>query len=182
MIRALIRLGVLGALAVPAAFIADHLLARRRGGREPQPLRMMVVVDAPIEAAWAVVADIPLQPAWMHEMKQVTMATPGPAKPGSRGEATVRIFGISVTDPVEVTEVEAPRRFAIRHEGLFTGGGVITLESGADGTTTIVRWAETLVPPVLPELAAVALAPVLRAIFQADLRRLARLVESGSTD
>jgi len=181
-IRILLRLGALGALAVPAAFIADRLLARRRGDRAPEPLRMMVVVDAPIEATWAVVADIPLQPAWMHEMKQVTMATPGPARPGSRGEATVRIFGISVTDPVEVTEVEAPRRFAIRHEGLFSGGGLITLEPGADGTTTIVRWAETLVPPVLPDLGGLAQAPVLRTIFQADLHRLARLVESGSTD
>ena len=182
MIRALVRLGALGALAVPTALVADRLLAHRRGDRAPEPLRMMVVVDAPIEATWAVVADIPLQPAWMHEMKQVTMTTPGPARPGSRGEATVRIFGISVTDPVEVTEVEAPRRFAIRHEGLFTGGGVITLEPGADGTTTIVRWAETLIPPVLPELGALVQAPVLRSIFQADLHRLARLVESGSTD
>ncbi len=143
---------------------------------------MLVVVDAPIEQAWRVLADIPLQPAWMHEMKEVRITTSGPTGVGTRGEATVRIFGISVTDPVEVTSFDAPTRFAIRHEGLFTGGGVITLEPGADGTTTIVRWAETLVPPLLPELGAILQAPVLREIFQADLQRFARLAESGSLD
>jgi hypothetical protein len=108
--------------------------------------------------------------------------TPGPVGVGTKGEATVRIAGIAVTDPVEVMAFEPPNRFAIRHEGLFTGGGVITLEPGADGTTTIVRWEETLIPPLLPVLGALALAPVLRSIFQADLHRLKRLVETGSAD
>ena len=81
-----------------------------------------------------------------------------------------------------MTAFEPPTRFAIRHEGLFTGGGLITLEPGADGTTTIVRWDETLVPPLLPELGALLQAPVLRPIFQADLHRLKRLVETGSAD
>jgi uncharacterized membrane protein len=137
-------------------------------------------VDAPIEEAWAVVADIPLQPEWMHEMKRVELLTPGPVGVGTRGSATVRIFGIGVTDPVEVVEFEPPTRFAIRHEGRFSGGGLITLEAGADGTTTIVRWEETLVAPVLPELGAIVQAPILQSIFQADLHRLKRLVETGS--
>ena len=160
----------------------DRILARRRGSRPPEPLRMMVVVDAPIEETWRVLADIGLQPAWMHEMKSVVVTTPGPTRVGTRGEATVRIFGISVTDPVEVVAFDPPTRFEIRHEGLFTGGGVITLEPGSDGTTTIVRWAETLVPPLLPELGALFGAPVLREIFQADLHRFRALVESGSLD
>ena len=143
---------------------------------------MLVVVDAPPDETWAVVADIPLQPEWMHEMKEVRLTTTGPVGVGTRGEATVRIAGISVTDPVEVTAFEPPTRFAIRHEGLFTGGGLITLEPGAGGATTIVRWDETLVPPLLPELGALAQAPVLRSIFQADLHRLKRLVETGSAD
>jgi len=172
----------LAAAALGAAVTADRVLAHRRGSQPREPLRMLVVVDAPIEATWRVLADIGLQPAWMHEMKEVRVTTPGPTRVGTRGEASVRIFGIAVTDPVEVTEFAAPTRFAIRHEGLFTGGGVITLEAGADGTTTIVRWAETLVPPFLPEAGALVQAPVLRAIFQADLHRFARLVESGAVE
>lgn len=174
-------LAVGGALA-GASWTLDRLLARRRGSRPPQSLRMLVVVEAPIDETWRVLADIELQPAWMHEMKEVRLLTPGPTRVGTRGEATVRIFGISVTDPVEVTAFDRPTRFAIRHEGVFTGGGVITLEPGADGSTTIVRWEETLVPPLLPELGALAQAPVLRGIFQADLHRFARLVELGGVD
>ena len=51
-----------------------------------------------------------------------------------------------------------------------------------DGTTTIVRWEETLVPPLLPDLGALLQAPVLRAIFQADLHHLKALVEHGAID
>ncbi len=114
----------------------------------------------------------------MHDLKSVRMETPPPHGVGARGVGTVRILGISVSDPVEVTELDPPRRFAIRHEGLFTGGGVITLEPGADGSTTIVRWDERLVAPVLPHLAALLQSPVFEQVFQADLHRLARLVES----
>jgi uncharacterized membrane protein len=167
-------------LGLQAAVTLDRWLASRRGTDPPLALDMLEVVDAPIDATWAVVADIPRQPEWMHEMKRVALTTPGAVGVGTRGEATVRIFGIGVTDPVEITELDPPTRFAIRHEGLFSGSGVITLEAGADGTTTIVRWRETLVPPLLPELGARVQAPVLRAIFQADLHRLKGLVENGA--
>lgn len=176
------RLAVLGLLGVPAAFVADRLIARARSEREPEPLRMLVVVDAPIDAVWAAVADVPFQAEWMAEMKELVLDPPGRAHAGQRGTATVRIFGIPVTDPVEVVEVEPPTRYAIRHLGLFEGGGVITLEPGADGTTTILRWEERLVPPLLPQLGALVQAPILRSIFQADLERLKQLVETGAVD
>jgi uncharacterized protein YndB with AHSA1/START domain len=134
------RLLLLAAVITLKARLLDRWLAARRGTRPPEPLRMLVVVDAPPEETWAVVSDIPLQPEWMHEMKEVRLTTPGPAHAGTRGHATVRIAGISVTDPVEVTAFEPPTRFAIRHEGMFSGDGLITLEPGADGSTTIVRW------------------------------------------
>jgi uncharacterized membrane protein len=170
-------------LVVPAAALAlDRLLAARRGPNPPLAMDMLAVVDAPIEDTWAVVADIPRQPEWMHDMKRVTIQTPGPIRPGTRAEATVRILGISVSDPVEITELDRPGRFGIRHEGLFTGDGVITLEEGADGTTTIVRWRETLVPSILPELGARVQAPILTRVFQDDLHRLKRLVETGAAD
>jgi uncharacterized protein YndB with AHSA1/START domain len=176
--RRLLRLAVVGGLA---AVLVDRWLAARRGAAGPDPLRMLAVVEAPVERTWALVSDVPRQPEWMHEMKAVRMDDTGPPRPGSRGEATVRVFGISVTDPVTITEVEPPRRFAIRHEGLFAGGGLITLRPGADGTTTIVDWEETLVPPLLPELGALVQTPILRRIFQDDLLRLKRLVEGDGS-
>ncbi len=179
MMRRLIGLGMLAAFV---AFVIDRLLARRTGPSREPVLRMLTVVDAPIEETWAVLADVPLQVEWMREMKRISITTPGPVGVGTRGTAIVRIFGIPASDPVEIIEFTPPTRYAIRHHGLFTGSGLITLEPGADGTTTIVRWEEILRPPVLPDLGARMAAPVLRPIFQDDLNRFARLVETGSAD
>jgi hypothetical protein len=117
----------------------------------------------------------------MHDMKSVRVLTPGWVSVGTEAVAEVRIFGITVNDPVRITEFEPPHRFAISHEGTFKGSGLITLESGADGTTTIVRWEERLIPPLLPHLGALVMSPTLGSIFQADLVRLKELVETGST-
>lgn len=172
--RVLVRLGVLGLVV---GWALDRWL-RTNDGDEVPAIESMVVIDAPIEHVWAELADIEGQPRWMHEMKSVRLLTPPPVGVGTRGEATVRIFGISVTDPVEVTEFAPPHRFAIRHEGAFSGHGLITLERGADGTTTIVRWDETLVAPILPNLGARIQAPILGAIFQADLERFRAICEA----
>jgi len=168
--------------AVWIAIVIDRVLRVTSGSGLPTPIDSLIVIDAPIDRVWAEVADVEGQPRWMREMKSVRVLTPGPIRVGTRAEATVRIMGIAVTDPVEITEFAPPTRFAIRHQGTFTGSGVITLEAGADGTTTIVRWSETLVPPVLPHLGARLQAPVLGAIFQADLERLRTIVESGAAD
>ena len=117
-------------------------------------------------------------------MKAVRVLTPGPVGVGSRCEADVRILGITVSDPVEVVEFSPPHRFAIRHEGLFKGGGLITLDTTDGGRRTRVEWSETLVPPLLANLGTIAQAPILGRIFQADLERLRTIVEgdrAGST-
>ena len=175
MIGGLFRLAMLGGRA---AVGADKIMAGQRGDRPPEPIRSMVVIDAPIERVWRELADIEGQPRWMREMKAVRVTTPGPIGVGTRGEADVRILGISVTDPVEIVEFEPPRRFAIRHEGTFKGGGVIELTPGADGRSTIVTWDETLIPPVLPELGAAVQRPILGRIFQEDLHLFRELLET----
>ncbi|MFP5342632.1 MAG: SRPBCC family protein [Candidatus Limnocylindria bacterium] len=172
--RILIRLGLLGLVV---GWALDRWLRTTDGERVP-PIASLIVIDAPIDRVWAELADIEGQPRWMHEMKAVRLLTPPPVGVGTRGEATVRVFGIAVTDPVEITEFAPPHRFAIRHEGTFTGEGLITLEAGADGTTTIVRWDETLVAPLLPHLAARIQGPILGAIFQADLERFRAICEA----
>lgn len=175
MIRLLLRVALVGAAI---GGIVDRFLASRAGERAPDPIRSMIVIDAPIERVWEAVADVEGQPRWMHDMKAVRVLTAGPIGVGTRAEARIRIFGIQVLDPIAITAFEPPRRFAMRHEGQFSGDGLIELESGVDGSTTIVRWDETLVPPYLPHLGALLLAPILGQIFQADLRRLRELVET----
>lgn len=174
-LRALLRFALLG---FGVGWLLDRVLRRVDGDAPPAPISSLIVIDAPIERVWAELADIEGQPRWMVEMKSVRLLTPPPVRVGTRGEATVRVFGISVTDPVEVTEFSPPHRFAIRHDGAFSGGGVITLEAGADDSTTVVRWNETLIAPVLPHLAARVQARIFGQIFQADLERFRAICEA----
>jgi hypothetical protein len=167
------------------ATVADRLLAAR--GRSPiRPLETRVEIAAPIDAVWAVLSDVTRQPEWMREMKAVRILSPGPVRAGTEAEATVRIFGIAVTDPVVVTEYVPPRRFAIRHLGRFAGGGELTLREGVGGgiggipPTTVVEWREVLVPPVLPYVGSLVQWPVLHWIFQDDLYRLRDLIEDAA--
>jgi uncharacterized protein YndB with AHSA1/START domain len=176
MIRGVLRLAVAGALV---GWFVDRWLADRRAGAAPEPIRSLVVIDASIERVWAALADIEGQPRWMHDLKSVRVDSPGPVGVGTRATGSVRILGITVEDPIEITEFEPPTRYAIAHEGRFTGSGLITLEAGADGTTTIVRWEEVLVAPVLPDLTDAILRPILGDVFQRDLDRLRALVEAG---
>jgi len=177
MIGRLFRTAVrLAPFVATAAWLADRYLRDRADGGPPAAVPSLVVVDADIETTWRFLADIERQPEWMLDLRSVRFVTPPPVGVGSRAIGVVRILGVTVEDPVEITEFTAPTRFAICHEGLFTGGGVITLEPGADGSTTIVRWDETLIAPLLPHLAAVLLRPVFARVFQDDLSRFAKLV------
>ncbi len=166
------------------AFFLDRWLGRLsvdEDGRPVRPpVRTEVEVDAPIGVVWQLLADIERQPEWMAEMKAVRLLTDGPIGVGTRGLARVRIFGIGVSDPVEVVAFSPPHRFAIRHEGRFSGEGLITLDTLDGGRRTRVVWAESLVAPVFPDLAALVGGPILERIFQADLRAFAALVEDGT--
>ena len=114
MIRAALRLALVGA---GIGYALDRVLAYHSAGADPEPIDSMIVIDAPIERVWAELADIEGQPRWMHDMKSVRVLTPGPVGVGTEGTAEVRIFGITVNDPVRITEFKPPHRFAISHEG-----------------------------------------------------------------
>ena len=177
MIRFLLRAAFVVAIL---GWIVDRVLASRRGGRVPDPIRSVVVIDAPIERAWEVLADVEGQPRWMTDLKSVRMLTPPPIGVGTRAEGDIRIFGMAALDPITITTFEPPRRFAIRHEGRFTGEGLIELAPGPADGTTIARWTETIVPPYLPNLGRLALTPVLRLVFRRDLDNFRELIETGA--
>jgi uncharacterized membrane protein len=176
MLRAVARLAVLGGLA---AVVADRWLAGRATTSEP--IVAEIDIDAPVQHVWDVATDIPGQPRWMRDLVSVRLVDDGPVRVGTRATGTVRILGIQVEDPITVSAFDPPDRYAISHDGPFAGAGEITFGSAAGGGTHI-RWVETLIAPVLPHLAAVVQGPVFRIVFQADLERLKRLIETGSTE
>ena len=167
------------ALALLLVAIAAELLLGKliRSGAIRRPeINLSVTIGAPQARVWAYAADIARQPEWMHEMKRVEMLTPPPVQTGSRGRATVRIFGISTTDEVVITAYDAPHRFAIRHEGRFVGEGLLRF-TGADEGHTRVDWMEYLRPPLFPNLGGFVQRPILAWIFRSDLATLKRTLE-----
>lgn len=168
--------GLLGAILVE--LLLGRLIAAGRI-RRPE-INLMIEIAAPREAVWAYASDIARQPEWMHEMKRVEMLTPPPVQPGSRGRATVRIFGISTTDDVVITQFDPPSTFAIRHEGKFVGEGLLRFTE-IDATNTRIDWMEYLRPPLFANIGGFVQRPILGAIFRSDLRHLKRILEEGST-
>jgi uncharacterized membrane protein len=169
----------LGGLA--AAVLADRWLGGLSLDEEGQPIRVpirsRIEIDAPIDDVWDRLVDIERQPDWMTDLKAVRVTTPGPIGVGTRADGAIRILGIPITDPIEIVEFEPPHRFALRHLGRFSGSGLITLDTLDGGRRTRVEWAETLVPPVLPNLGSMIQAPILGRVFQADLEGLKVLIE-----
>jgi uncharacterized membrane protein len=168
------------AVALASLAVSERLLERsiRLGKIRPPRMSMSITIEAPIERVWEYASDIHRQPEWMHEMKRVEMLTPGPIRVGSRGRATVRIFGISTTDDVVITRLEPPTAFGIRHEGRFTGEGLLLFGATPSGATR-VDWMEHLRPPLFPTIGGFLQRPILAAIFRSDLGRLKASIESS---
>jgi len=167
--------GFVGAISV------ELLLARliHSGAIRRPEINLNIEIAAARADVWAYASDIARQPEWMHEMKRVEMLTPPPVQPGSRGRATVRIFGISTTDDVVITQFDPPSAFAIRHEGKFAGEGLLRFTE-IDVTHTRIEWMEYLRPPLFANIGGFVQRPILGAIFRSDLRHLKRILEEGS--
>ena len=171
----LLRLVGFLAAGVGLAWAVDRWLGGRHqpadGEAEPDPIRSSIEIGVPIEQVWVRLAEVERQPEWMHDVKWVRIQTPGPIGVGTRADGLVRILGIGVDDPIEVTEFLPPHVYGISHEGLFRGSGVFRLEALDDGRTR-VTWDEILIAPILPNLLGLIQAPLLGRVFQADLERL----------
>ena len=160
------------------AILVEMLLGRliAAGSIHRPEINLTIEIAAARSDVWAYASDIARQPEWMHEMKRVEMLTPPPVQPGSRGRATVRIFGISTTDDVVITQFEPPSTFAIRHEGKFVGEGLLRFTE-IDVTHTRIDWMEYLRPPLFANIGGFVQRPILGAIFRSDLRHLKRILE-----
>jgi uncharacterized membrane protein len=173
---------ILAVCGLIGAALIELLLGRLiTTGRVRRPeINMTITIAAPRDTVWAYASDIARQPEWMHEMKRVEMLTPPPVQPGSRGRATVRIFGISTTDDVVITQFDPPSTFAIRHEGKFVGEGLLRFAE-INETHTRIDWMEYLRPPLFANIGGFVQRPILGSIFRSDLRHLKRILEGGST-
>lgn len=133
-------------------------------------------VDAPVEKVWDALTDWEAHDRWML----FTRAQGGRAE-GETISAFTGIGGLGFVDTMTITVWEPPHRAVVRHTGrVVRGSGAFEVEAVSAGRSRVV-WSEWVDLPfgLLGRLGWPLGRPVLRAVVQLSLRRLARYVEGG---
>jgi hypothetical protein len=144
-------------------------------------LEMAATMPGPPHVVWELITDWEHQDDWMLEASDFVVTSETRAGVGVEAEATIRIGGIATRDRVRVVGWEAERTLSIAHEGWVSGRGDIHLTPLGPASTHVL-WRERLKPPLGPvgALGMRAFKPLMRRIFERDLRVLAGLVRVAS--
>ncbi|HEY5579296.1 MAG TPA: SRPBCC family protein [Acidimicrobiia bacterium] len=139
-------------------------------------ITVSIGIDAPPDRVWSELADLSSHVSWMEDAVAISFLTVGRQGLSTRMAVATRFGPFRMTDVMEVTGWEPPRRLAVRHEGLVTGSGEFLL-SGA--LTTTLLWREQLRFPWYwgGRLTSRAAAPFLRRVWRRNLARLKSKVE-----
>jgi uncharacterized protein YndB with AHSA1/START domain len=139
-----------------------------------------VELDAPPARVWEILEPIEDHVEWMRDAEAIRFTSSQTRGVGTRFECDTKVGPIRLVDEMEVTDWVPGERMGVRHTGLVTGSGVFTLEPIDFGRRTRFTWSEDLrFPWWLGGRAGEALGGrgVMRAIWRANLRNLAELVE-----
>jgi hypothetical protein len=147
----------------------------------PVVIEMAETASAAPEVVWRLITDWERQGDWMLEASDFEVLSESREGVGVEAEATVRIGGISTRDRVRVVAWEPDRHLGIEHGGWVSGRGDIHLTRLAPERTHVF-WREELRPPLgfAGAVGLRALKPVMRRIFERDLRVLASLARVAS--
>ena len=145
------------------------------------PLHFTTSIDIrrPPEAVWPWLVDWESLPRWMREMRHVRVIGERREGVGVEAVATVRVGGITTTDPIVITRWEPPAVLEIEHRGWVKGRGYMELAPTDQGSSLF--WRESLIPPwgILGRLGMALYRPLLRRTFLRDLERLRDLIEAS---
>lgn len=148
----------------------------------PVEIDMSVRIEAPPEVVWPYLVDWENLDRWMIEGHGFKVTSEHREGLGVTAEATIRIAGISTTDPVQVTRWDPPEVLEISHQGWVAGQGLMLCKPAPWGT--FLFWKETLHPPmgVLGAIGLRLFKPVMRRAFERDLQLLKDLVEKARAE
>jgi uncharacterized protein YndB with AHSA1/START domain len=142
-------------------------------------IEVSVVIAAPLERVWQAAADLASHVEWMADAESIIFLGDRRSGVDTRMEVATRVGPLRTTDVMVVTEWREGSRIGVRHTGLVTGEGAFELSS-IDDATTRFTWEERLSFPwyLGGPITSVAAAPVLRAVWRRNLKRLRKLLES----
>ena len=136
-------------------------------------------MPAPAPRVWELLADLGTHDEWMRDAESVEITTPQTRGLGVRMDVATKIGPFRTLDVMEVTGWDEGRSIEVRHEGVVSGTGTLSVEpDGPD--RSVVTWIEDLEFPwyLGGPITAWFARPVLAWVWRANLRGLARLVSS----
>lgn len=145
-------------------------------------IRVSIDISAPIERVWQIVEPVERHVDWMADAESIDFVTDQRRGVGTSFLCRTKVGPIRLTDKMRITRWEPNRAMGVEHVGLVTGSGEFTL-SALDNSRTQFVWEEKLTFPWWlggPLGAFVGGKIVLRAIWRANLRRLAALCEASA--
>lgn len=139
------------------------------------------LLPADPETVWRLITDWEHQGDWMLEARDFVVTSFEREGVGVEAEATISIGGITTRDKVTVTSWWVREHLEIEHKGWVSGHAEMVLtDLGERGTHLF--WREMLYPPlgILGALGLSIFKPLMRRIFERDLRILESLARAAS--
>ncbi len=141
-------------------------------------IRVATTIAAPPDEVWAAVEDVGSHVEWMADAEAIRFDGEQTSGVGTSFECDTKVGPLRLTDHMTITEWEPGRVMGVRHAGLVTGEGRFTLTPTTDGGTEFA-WDEELRFPwwMGGAVGGAAGAPVLKRVWEGNLRRLKAKVE-----
>lgn len=153
-------------------------------GGWPVIIEVSETLPGPLDVVWELITDWENLGDWMLEASHFVVTSENRTGMGVEAEATIKIGGISTRDKVQVSGWDPPTFLAIDHLGWVAGRGEMHLTPLA-GDRTHLFWREELIPPQslggLGALGLTGFKPLMRRIFERDLKVLKGLVRARAT-
>jgi len=142
--------------------------------------RNTVIVDGRVDAVWADLADIESHPEWMVDVAAIRFIPPGGVQVGSSYEVDSRVGPFRLKDELEIVELQPGQTLAVRRNGAVSGEGRFTVEAVSAQQTRVTRSMMLGFPWWMGgAVGEVAAQPILRMLFQANLRAFAARHAAG---
>ena len=137
------------------------------------PLVTSIRIQAPPTAVWEELATLEQHAEWMADAESIEFRTASTRGTGTAMAVRTRVGPLTTCDEITVTWWAPHVGIGVSHRGIVSGIGAFALAPDADGT--ILVWYEDLRFPARlgGALGAFVARPVLRRIWEGNLRRFA---------
>jgi len=145
-----------------------------------QPIDVSITISRTPAEVWGAVKDIESHTEWMKDASAIRITSQSKEGEGTRFECDTKIGPFRLVDKMTITSWRENSAMGVSHQGIVSGWGQFSLEEAGSGGT-VFRWAESLQFPwyLGGQLGAFIARPILRWVWNGNLRRLKALIEHG---